>query len=68
MSAIGNAPDAAACKIPIHVSTPPVTPPATPTALPSAGAGSFIGAFGVISVISGMGYYFFARRKALAQA
>lgn len=67
MSEIGNAPDAAACKVPIHVSTPPtVTPPATPTALPNAGAGSFIGAFGVISVISGIGYYFFARRKALA--
>lgn len=63
--AIGTAPAVDACSAPIHVgSTPPVTPPATPpTALVNTGPGSVIGIIGGISVLGGIGYQFFVRRK-----
>jgi len=65
---IGTAPTVDACSVPIHVgSTPPVTPPVTPpTALVNTGPGSVIGIIGGISVLGGLGYQFFVRRK-LAQ-
>ncbi|SRR5581483_8991221 len=55
-----------ACKTPIHIgSTPPVTPPTT---LVNTGPGGIIGTISVLSVLGGLGYYFFIRRKLAVQA
>jgi len=43
--------------------TPPTTPPVTPPELPNTGAGSVIGIFGVVSVLSAIGYRLFLGRK-----
>lgn len=61
---IGTAPQVDTCKVPIHVSSAPTSTTAT-TNLPNAGAGNIVGIVGATSVIGGLGYHFFIRRKAM---
>jgi len=46
--------------------TPPTTPPTTPPELPNTGAGSVVGIFGAVTVLSAIGYRLFLGRKVRA--